>query len=184
MNQCPRCSYSLEGLPEHHVCPECGLAYHGDMVFVKLRSDNSLWRFFPFACWAITSIVFNAPLRQSNMRETFIWIWVLLIPVLIGILIYRSKTGRLGEFVFDQDGVKLSHAAKGGEYIPMTEIKRAKYSLWTGYLTLYGWDDLVLLSISQWELNGVKNAKNCVNQINRHVGACAVRSVRGESLWD
>ncbi|RME37270.1 MAG: hypothetical protein D6788_09830 [Planctomycetota bacterium] len=27
LNQCPRCNYSLRGLPANHACPECGLVY-------------------------------------------------------------------------------------------------------------------------------------------------------------
>ena len=31
LDRCPRCDYSLEGLPDHHVCPECGLKYDKSM---------------------------------------------------------------------------------------------------------------------------------------------------------
>ncbi|MBN2445456.1 MAG: hypothetical protein JXO22_01925, partial [Phycisphaerae bacterium] len=27
LTNCPRCNYSLRGLPARHTCPECGLAY-------------------------------------------------------------------------------------------------------------------------------------------------------------
>lgn len=27
LDQCPRCDYSLKGLPANHACPECGLRY-------------------------------------------------------------------------------------------------------------------------------------------------------------
>ena len=29
LDGCPRCSYSLKGLPQEHACPECGLRYDG-----------------------------------------------------------------------------------------------------------------------------------------------------------
>lgn len=36
--QCLSCNYSLEGLPEEGVCPECGLVYGTDLVLVGYRS--------------------------------------------------------------------------------------------------------------------------------------------------
>jgi len=27
LERCPRCDYDLQGLPQEHRCPECGLAY-------------------------------------------------------------------------------------------------------------------------------------------------------------
>jgi hypothetical protein len=35
MSACPRCQYSLTGLPDAYACPECGFAYENDMVALR-----------------------------------------------------------------------------------------------------------------------------------------------------
>lgn len=34
-DRCPRCDYSLEGLPDRYRCPECGIEYDREMVVLK-----------------------------------------------------------------------------------------------------------------------------------------------------
>jgi predicted amidophosphoribosyltransferase len=37
LERCPRCGYTLRGLPSVGVCPECGLAYDPDCEVIRLR---------------------------------------------------------------------------------------------------------------------------------------------------
>ncbi len=42
LETCPRCGYSLRGLPAEYRCPECGLAYDAESEMFKLRSPWAL----------------------------------------------------------------------------------------------------------------------------------------------
>jgi hypothetical protein len=39
-DRCPRCRYSLRGLPANHFCPECGLEYDENCVAAKVRNPK------------------------------------------------------------------------------------------------------------------------------------------------
>lgn len=42
LDRCPDCGYLLTGLPEHGVCPECGLAYDREMIVLYGRPAGRL----------------------------------------------------------------------------------------------------------------------------------------------
>lgn len=43
LERCPRCHYSLAGLPQDHTCPECGLRYDGEsVVYTRRRNRKAL----------------------------------------------------------------------------------------------------------------------------------------------
>ncbi len=39
LTACPRCDYSLHGLPANHTCPECGLRYDERSLLFRCRPD-------------------------------------------------------------------------------------------------------------------------------------------------
>ena len=41
LDRCPVCDYSLQGLPDRHVCPECGVAYDKQVQVVMASSYAS-----------------------------------------------------------------------------------------------------------------------------------------------
>jgi len=43
LDTCPQCGYSLQGLPENHACPECGLRYDRDSEVYKHLNPVSLF---------------------------------------------------------------------------------------------------------------------------------------------
>lgn len=40
---CPRCEYSLSGLPVSGSCPECGLVYDEDFLSIRVRAPRIGW---------------------------------------------------------------------------------------------------------------------------------------------
>ncbi len=43
LDACPRCGYSLQGLPADHACPECGLRYDRESEVYKHRNLKALF---------------------------------------------------------------------------------------------------------------------------------------------
>lgn len=40
---CPRCGYSLQGLPVDHICPECGLRYDAQSEVYRVRDPKAVF---------------------------------------------------------------------------------------------------------------------------------------------
>ncbi len=184
MNQCPRCSYSLEGLPEDYVCPECGLAYHGETTFLKVRPSCTVLRFLMIAFGATTMLVLSIAARHWNWGSPFLWFWMIANCVVAVLIIIKINMGKCGELIIDRNGLSLNRPGAANEYIKMTDIKHARSRWWSGRVVLFGWDGRKMLSLSSWELNGPEHVTDCAHQINRHVEACLVRSMQGESYVD
>ncbi len=59
LERCPFCEYALEGLPEQHVCPECGQEYDKTWrVFGLGRAWRGMNGWELLLCWAL--LVLNA----------------------------------------------------------------------------------------------------------------------------
>lgn len=44
--RCPRCQYSLRGLPTNHACPECGLAFDERCLLYRVTNPKQLLAFW------------------------------------------------------------------------------------------------------------------------------------------
>ncbi len=61
MRTCPKCDYSLVGLPERHGCPECGLDYGPDVVVLHQAK--------PYAVAMSIVFVLSVPLWIYTLDE-------------------------------------------------------------------------------------------------------------------
>ncbi len=166
MNQCPRCSYTLEGLPENHVCPECGLVYHGETIYFRLARSRFTWSQYAFVLAVSSLVILEIDLLDEPFRVPAMWLWVLIVPVLGAMSVVWSKNDPGGEFVVDRIGVRLRRPRLGTETIEMADIGRAKCSKWTGNLILLGENGQKLRSIPCAYLGGLKSVEACAKLIN------------------
>ena len=49
--RCPRCDYSLRGLPANHACPECGLRFDEQCELYRTTNPKAAF-FMLYACRA------------------------------------------------------------------------------------------------------------------------------------
>lgn len=169
MNLCSRCSYSLEGLPEDHVCPECGLAYHGETLRLEFKSHSDSWKTIAITAASTSWIVLVPAFRAQPYWKPFALVWLSAVIFRIAALMYRSMPENQGEFIVDRTGIRMHRPKLGSRFIAISIIKRAHYSIWTGRLVLFGQENQKLLSIRYWELGGQANSKKCARRISNLV---------------
>src|SRR5690349_951528 len=101
MDVCASCDYSLEGLPDTGVCPECGATYNQSritLVGAGAGSLASLWngsrRMLTRACFAM--LFFLGVFFYSNRSTRPLLPIVLYIAVYATIIVARSFSQRRG----------------------------------------------------------------------------------------
>ena len=184
MDKCPQCDYVLEALPAAHVCPECGLAYHGETTIVKVCPISDSLMFLTIAFGGMTIPAFGIAARDWSWGVYFFGFWMFVNCVLAVRIIFKMYLGERGELVINRNGVSLTRPGAGTEYVKTADINHAKHRWWSIHMVVLGWDGRKMLSLNNWELNGSWNATNCAKQINRHVEACLVRTIQGGSFVD
>ncbi len=162
MNQCPRCSYSLEGLPDDHVCPECGLEYHGETTYIVFihRSFDRL---------ALISLslmlVLGASLLHPAMQVSAsfaIPLLVIVVSIALGIRhLLRLSCDHFGELVLDHNGIRVILPDSPIATVRWNDVNRARYNWLTGCLTILGMEGQVLVSVPVWRLGSRGVGEQC-----------------------
>jgi hypothetical protein len=85
---CPRCDYSLQGLPEVGTCPECGGSYNDDFIILRENTVKNARLIFETS-WAVLLLLFllrGLPILMSSVLA----ISVALTVVRLGLLMIGS----------------------------------------------------------------------------------------------
>jgi hypothetical protein len=92
LTHCPMCAYSLTGLPEDHVCPECGF----DVGAVLFHSETPPMRWPILMVWGIgvfavgLAFLISTP-RNPGETEEVLWIAGIWCLVNLGLYVLCSK---------------------------------------------------------------------------------------------
>lgn len=114
LEQCPRCGYSLKGLPASHRCPECGCEYD-DRTFVLAgiaRGTTSMSTGRKVLWVVAVAVAMIGPQIAAPVLLTLGTRGALLLPLLVlwvGLVVYllltrRSERRGAEEFVFGEKG--------------------------------------------------------------------------------
>ncbi len=151
VERCPKCNYSLTGLPATHACPECGLRYD---------ERSSVWRSKPH--WSaylgcLGSIgAFPTILRLINTLSFLLAAAIVVMYVVVfgGSLYLVWRDQRRGRYAAAMaDGLHLRLGKFSPSCIPWNEIAGAK---------------------SAYKLFGVHHAKLSFRSQRRHVTVAGV----------
>jgi hypothetical protein len=97
LEHCPFCDYALEGLPEKHVCPECGQPFDRRWVVFggksAWRTAKQEWRILGGIVWGVMLLGWAYVLwGASGVHAVFVWgCWVALLSQGVLFVNYRPK---------------------------------------------------------------------------------------------
>lgn len=129
--QCPRCQYSLRGLPVNHACPECGLRFDDRCELYRLTNAKQV-----LAVWIVIFVGGFAVLQNLpdlfNFAAVSTWdkvgalaavAWFFLVGFSIWFLFKRFRRGF--EVAVTADGLIVRLPGFADELVPWDDIDSA-----------------------------------------------------------
>lgn len=176
LDHCPFCDYALEGLPEKHVCPECGQPFDRRWV---VFGDKSGWRAMKMGerikmifGWGVLLLAFLPGVGVFRWpRDVLLWRGVVL--CVWGVVLYFIGRGVLGcirkprRFVaVGVEGTVLGDRERRGQQMYPWHLIRSVDVESPGGRLLLDVDGKRLL----WSLGygGAAEARRCEEYINKH----------------
>ncbi len=165
MNNCPRCDYSLEGLPEVYVCPECGLEYDSACRVIKCGPTPVLWQQLIMAVGLLLLMAWGAFQAGVDKGDAFLLTIILL--SLAGTLYHwcRGGGGYPCAVVINRRGVLIDHPRVSGRLFPWFLISRVHCCWFSDRFRLISWDNSAVFSCPARWLGGIRSARRIANEI-------------------
>lgn len=116
---CKRCAYSLRGLPDVHVCPECGLRYDPSCVLIALDFSRGRARDAVLATLLIATLAVTVWRTQWVPQD-----WHLLALLLFYPLVYlmRRFVWAPSWLLINREGIHLEYRARPMQSVPWADF--------------------------------------------------------------
>jgi len=162
LKTCPRCDYNLTGLPDEHICPECGFEYDPHAAFMRLSRRRRVWELAVMAT-ALLLAGWFLPRQGGRTKENVFFCAFILAALLLDLLslslqhVAASITlNRLGFSVTDVRGLSRT--------IPWRALRRARCGWISGNLIAHGTNRTRILILCR-QLGGRRKARDLARQI-------------------
>ncbi len=186
LGSCPMCGYLLDGLPEEHICPECGFRYDRNAHILALPRLPAAIYVGMSAALLVTGVAlhwwFNA------------WLWRNLAPLILvasglsGIimavmglrlrksfsLVSRDEVRafdhrRKSFFLVSRDEIRAFDYRQEEKVIPMNQVKNAEWSFTEGSVIFTGFDGEELVTIRSEFFGSRRRAKSFASLIQKYL---------------
>lgn len=161
---CPRCRYSLVGLPTHLYCPDCALEFDRDaQLFEPLRQSFKQAAAVPCLCAAMFGVF--AVIRPMS-RDLGYFAAMMLLAAAVNWWRARWK-GRA--ILVSQRTIRILGRTTEPEVYDISDVGQAKRSFVNGAVTIQRTDGTLLTVIRAGFLGSNNSARRLAATIQAHV---------------
>ncbi len=166
MKPCLKCDYDLTGLPDEHICPECGLDYDPDNVALELARKPDILEVV--VALTMLGIVYASFWSGKALGALEDWVSaILVIQIFVLLLMWAVGRGTWRRIIINRLGVHVFRREGQCETVPWEKIESASVSWVTGALKVLGADGGIVLKVSIVGLKKVQHARKCMAEIMR-----------------
>ena len=153
---CPRCGYSLSGLPSEHTCPECAFEYELDAIVIQEQRRS--WKSIAVANGG--TVVLGAAL----------WVWIgsalVLVFATAGFIIELWRYRRPRRMVaVSRSGIRMIGRDGEEQVLPSGDVGHVEWRLTTGQILIYRPDGSLLYTIESSFLRSSRQTKRLLSAI-------------------
>ncbi len=167
---CLMCGYDLQGLPEIHTCPECGLDYDLNRIVIPIGGYRRIIKLYlPLITITLPLLALFHQFIRIGLSTKQIVIMAI-ITLIIGIHIFRMVPRRhlyLTYLALDLKGVHFFYANGDVTHYVWPDIEQARGEWFGGDFHLAGKDGTDLFSCNGDDLGGWSKTRQCISAINQ-----------------
>lgn len=162
---CPKCAYSLKGLPVVHTCPECGSEYDPHALVIRFDVQQYERRQMGYATILLAMIGFVS--FRAGIQQDDILLLVIIAGSMLTSLVKMCRARSTPYLLsINRCGVQFEHPKLRERRLLWSTIDRAKFRWLSGRFYLYGDDGKKLISIRPHWIGGRRVARMCATRIN------------------
>ena len=163
--RCPRCAYSLAGLPAEHRCPECGYDYDPYATVIISPKIDVAQRRIGAGLIVLCLVVIGGSSTRGRGAD-YLALFALA-NVLYGIYrIIRERGQPNIRLLVNRTGIEIHRKGTFERLIPWDTIRHARFGFLTGRVNLYDGEGRRVTSITAKTFDKRRKARECAHAIN------------------